>query len=291
MNPIDQLHSFIKTYVKKQLGRICHFSGVYRFAMTGKAIIVVFHSISDNADGNPIASSPEKFEQFCRYFQKHFHVISMNELVERLMGGKDISYNLVITFDDGYRDNFTKAIPILKKYNLPATFYIATDYIDSTFQTWWDIQNNVTTEWMSWDQIRKMHRMGFEIGAHTMTHADLGSIDASSCQKEVLGSFDRIEKEVGYRPKFFSYPYGGKKNLSALNHKVLKQISIPHIAAAYGGLVYQDSTPSFLHRLPIGHWFQTPEQFAFELTQLALKKPKSDDAIPERTSHYSIIPE
>jgi peptidoglycan/xylan/chitin deacetylase (PgdA/CDA1 family) len=251
--------------------------------MPDMAIIVVFHSICDNSDASPIVNRTKKFEQFCRFFKKHFTVVSMSDLIGSVQKHRDLTGQMVITFDDGYKDNYLNAVPILRKYDLPATFYIATDYIGTEFQTWWDQKAGVRTKWADWDDIRSMHRMGFEIGAHTMTHANLGQIDEETCKKEVVGSFDRIEKELGVRPKFFSYPYGGREHLSARNHWVLRNIPIEFVASAYGGFVSSHSDPAFLCRLPIAHWYQTPEQFGFELIMHAQRRSEEDTA--ERVSH------
>lgn len=208
----------------------------------------------------------------------------MSSLIDKLSNGKDLTGCMVITFDDGYRDNYLNAVPILQRYELPALFYIVSNYIGTDTQTWWDQKAGVRTKWADWDEIRSMHKMGFDIGAHTMTHANLGEIDPVTCRSEVVGSFDRIEKELGTRPKFFSYPYGGREHLSAPNREVLQQIPVNYTASAYGGFVSNHSDPSFLCRLPIGHWFRTPEQFGFELIMLGRKH--TEESSSHRTSYH-----
>ena len=276
---VSFIPQFVKFAVKKHLGSASYRLGLYPHFAAGKAIVVVFHSICDHADQSPIATSPPKFEQFCRFFKNNFNVISMGELVLKLERGLDVTGDLVITFDDGYKDNLTNAVPILKKHDLPALFYVVTDYVCTDTQTWWDQKAGVETRWLDWDEVREMHRMGFEIGAHTKTHANLGEIHTDTCRDEVLESFDRLEKELGKRPRFFSYPYGGKEHLSLSNQRVLQEIKIPYVAGAFGGFVSNGTDPAFICRLPIGHWFRTPEQFGFELLMLAKREPSTAEHV------------
>jgi peptidoglycan/xylan/chitin deacetylase (PgdA/CDA1 family) len=88
------------------------------------------------------------------------------------MGG-----TLSITFDDGYRDNYEVAAPILKRLDLPATFFVTTGFIGTRRVAPWD-QNLVRQPgWMDWDQVRSLASQGFEIGCHTDTHIDMGTAD------------------------------------------------------------------------------------------------------------------
>ena len=69
------------------------------------------------------------FERYCRFFRRHFRVVPLRDLVERLERGQTLNRELAITFDDGYRDNFENAAPVLEKLSLPATFFIVTQWM------------------------------------------------------------------------------------------------------------------------------------------------------------------
>lgn len=103
----------------------------------GKLHIFIFHRVLDNPDplfpGEPDCA---RFDQIASILSALFNVIPLAEAVDRLKNNDLPSRAACITFDDGYRDNYTNALPILRKYNLPATVFIATDYIQG--ETMWN---------------------------------------------------------------------------------------------------------------------------------------------------------
>ena len=99
----------------------------------------MYHRVAELVnDPWQLAVSPANFESHLQLLHKNYRVISVRELVANL-GKKSIpSRTVCITFDDGYRDNHSTAKPLLEKYNCPATFFIATEYIDQQRSFWWD---------------------------------------------------------------------------------------------------------------------------------------------------------
>lgn len=99
-------------------------------------LILFYHSVKKNIDRRidpSIVVSPKNFEWQLAYFASTRQVISLDEYVDALYSGRSLpSKNVIITFDDGYKDNFTVVYPLLKKYRLPATFFLATGYMDGT---------------------------------------------------------------------------------------------------------------------------------------------------------------
>jgi peptidoglycan/xylan/chitin deacetylase (PgdA/CDA1 family) len=84
-----------------------------------------------------LAVTPEGFDQQCAYLTKHYNVISLDEMVERLAAGEPQPPRAVaLTFDDGYLDNFTQAFPILQRHGLNGTFYVTTNCIDNRELFW-----------------------------------------------------------------------------------------------------------------------------------------------------------
>lgn len=107
--------------------------------------ILAYHRIMDFPpdyllDEGVISTSPDIFEQEMEFCAEHFHLINFKILKDCLEGRQALpEHPLIITFDDGYRDNYTHAFPILKKYGLPATVFLTVDHINSSEPFWWDI--------------------------------------------------------------------------------------------------------------------------------------------------------
>ncbi len=151
--PVDTSYSLsFKSKVLKQLHLGFYLSGIsslYGWIRTqikqeSVAVILMYHSVPEAVTGRWIdpsnSLSPEVFEQHMRFLSQHRHVVSIDRLVQQLEQGEPIRQGTVaITFDDGYLDNLTVAAPILAKYHLPATIYLATDYMATGENQWIDI--------------------------------------------------------------------------------------------------------------------------------------------------------
>ncbi|MBI4092787.1 MAG: polysaccharide deacetylase family protein [Candidatus Kerfeldbacteria bacterium] len=104
---------------------------------------------------------------------------------------------VAINFDDGKRNIYTNAIPILNRAGLKSTFYIVTNYADGTHQP------N-----MRWPEIMAVHRQGHEIGAHTRTHRNLKKLNQEQRIAEIRGSRKDLERHDITNVQTFAYPYG-----------------------------------------------------------------------------------
>lgn len=104
--------------------------------------------------------------------------------------------SVVLTFDDGYRDFYTDAFPILKKYQVKATEYVISGFLN--------LPNNLTKE-----QLKEVAQSGLvEIGAHTVHHLALGGANAKKAQGEIESSKIQLEQEINQPVVSFAYPYG-----------------------------------------------------------------------------------
>ena len=110
-------------------------------------IILLYHRVNPDDDALFPATSVSVFEKQARYLAQNFKVLPLGELIRRIECGAAVEpLTLAITFDDGYMDNFRFAHPILKKYELPATLFVATGYIGNRSIMWndrlaWSIRN------------------------------------------------------------------------------------------------------------------------------------------------------
>ncbi len=115
--------------------------------------------------------------------------------------------SVVITFDDGYADNFAHAFPILKQYNIPASIFLVSQYVDQANH--WDAEGELAHRpLMNWRQIQEMDAQGIRFGAHTRTHVDLTAAPPSQAEIEIASSRTDIESELGRPVETFAYPFG-----------------------------------------------------------------------------------
>jgi len=250
------------------LGRGIVSSGLHRVFLRGSAVIVAFHRVND-ALNDSLTTSSRSFEAFCRFFQANFDVICLDDLVQRLTAGESIQNAVAITFDDGYIDNFEVAAPILRKLALPATFFVATSFLGSTTIPWWDRELSERPSWMTWDNVRTLSKEGFDIGAHTRTHVDLGAVDGAEAVAEIVGSREDLREQLGKAPEHFAFPYGQPSNLSESNRQRVRDAGFKSCVSCFGALTEPRTDPFHLPRVAIAPWLRSPEQFVFDIVARA----------------------
>jgi peptidoglycan/xylan/chitin deacetylase (PgdA/CDA1 family) len=100
------------------------------------SVIYMFHRLTDDNSGLREGVRVELFEAFCALLAKHYEVLPLVEIVRRIRSGRVSSREVAITFDDGYSDNYHLALPVLRRYHLPATVFVTTDFINGKSYPW-----------------------------------------------------------------------------------------------------------------------------------------------------------
>src|SRR5438046_2088012 len=255
----------MKGSIKSLLGRIVFESRLTAILLRNAAVIVAFHRVQDTAGSDGLTISVAMFERYCRLFRRHFRVVSLRDLVHRLERGLALDRDLAITFDDGYRDNFENAVPVLEKLSLPATFFVVSQWIGTDVVPWWDSAQGARHPWMTWDEVRSLHRKGFDIGAHTRTHADLGRVVDSQAREEIFGGKHEVEQHLGAPVELFAYPYGRSDNIVDSNRDLVKAAGFRCCCSCFGGINSSRSDPFHLARIPISPWYSSLGLFGFEV--------------------------
>lgn len=134
----------MRLLLKKLIGIFFFATGAYFVlqwwygSKKNRAVVLMYHRIIDDAlllNPHVVSASVEAFEQQMQYLSKHYHVVSAEEFAKMTTIPPK---TVVITFDDGYADNYTNAFPILKKYALPAIIFLTTGNMDAKQLFWWD---------------------------------------------------------------------------------------------------------------------------------------------------------
>lgn len=216
------------------------------------------------------------------YKEKGFEFVS----IDTLLNAGCLSLNrkkVNVSFDDGFKDVFTYAYPILKKYGIPFTVYITTDMPDGKADLWWlqmekelgveDYEGMIKEIYKShspmgekmheltntspdlelcrevsitWEELKKMIDSGLcTIGSHTVSHPGLDRLDAKSCFNELVDSRSRIKEELSLDTIHFSYPHSMQNDLVI---KAVVEAGYASAALGYGGKVRRGDNPYCLKR-------------------------------------------
>jgi peptidoglycan/xylan/chitin deacetylase (PgdA/CDA1 family) len=184
---------------------------------SGTLTVLYYHRVSDLCR-DPITIGIADFEKQIRYLKNHYKVWNTDELKACLQQGGRLhgSRNVLITFDDGYEDNYGNAFPILQKTGCEAIFFISTGLIGSEQRFTHDLrmQPDITFSNMSWTQVQTMAAAGMSIGVHSHTHADLGGMKHKDAVAEIDQSVETFRHHLLQEPEWMSFPFGKEKNYS-----------------------------------------------------------------------------
>lgn len=199
-------------------------------ATTLRLPILMYHYIrtppSTRVDllGYRLSVAPDVFQSQMDWLAIHgYHPVNFNQVRAYFAGAEPLPSNpVVITLDDGYRDLYTAAYPILKAHGFTAVAYIVSSFVD---------QGPYVTR----AQVVEMDRGGIEIASHTVHHANLAGMSYAGAMNELVQSKQWLEKLVGHPVVDFAYPSGKFSPMVMLaveqagyNTAVTEQVSITH---------------------------------------------------------------
>jgi peptidoglycan/xylan/chitin deacetylase (PgdA/CDA1 family) len=178
-------------------------AGAAALGQTVSVPIITYHLIEDQvapsaAGAGGLVVSALEFGQQMDYLAIHgFHPVTLSDVSEAVAGRMTLPPKAVaITFDDGNRDNFTEAYPILRARGFVATFFVITGFVGRP-------------SCVTWDQLRTMQQGGMEIGSHTVDHRRLTSLSEADLLWELRASRKALLANLGAAPAVLSYPFGG----------------------------------------------------------------------------------
>lgn len=158
----------------------------------------------------------------------------------------------VLTFDDGYQDNFVEGLPVLEKHNVPATVFVITGDIAARGKSWDEAGEKLPADLMSWETLSILTKKGWEIGSHAHEHIHLARHPVERQEAEIRRSILEIEENLGETPVSFAYPYG---SYNEATKNVLRQTPIKYavtINSADNGKPVSEEDRLELSRVSIG---------------------------------------
>ncbi len=178
--------------------------------------VIYYHDIVAGEGNGAQQTNVEIFKKQMEYIAENgYKTITFDDIEN----GEDISFKdkyVLITFDDGWRSNYSEIFDFMKEKKIKYNIFLAVG----------EISNN--PDYLTWEQIREMHNSGLVgFGAHTYSHVSMKDIEEIDTKKEIIKANDKIFEEVGFYPADFCYPYGyfsEKSNTYLLENTKYKRI-------------------------------------------------------------------
>ncbi len=199
--------------------------------------ILAYHRVGDQAEIYSV--SPADFERQMKYLADNgYTAISLKEMFTGFAGQQRLPAKpVVITFDDGYADNYWTALPILQKYGMKATVFIITGQVGQP-------------DYLSWEQIAHMQRQGMEIGSHTVNHVTLTEIPPDERNHEIAAAKAALDANLDEAVEFLAYPFG---QYDIALYPLLRQAGYKGACSGVIGLNQAGDDPYSLKRVNIPH--------------------------------------
>jgi peptidoglycan/xylan/chitin deacetylase (PgdA/CDA1 family) len=174
-----------------------------------RSVVLGYHGVGESRlreDPSLLQVSPQRFRAQLELLREAgFRFVTMAGFARRASGAVPEPGLAVVTFDDGMRNNHAVALPILSEYGIPATVYVTIGFIGG-YSPW--IGPDGDGAMMLEPELRELVAAGWELGAHTMTHPDLSTLDYSACRAEIEDSRTALERITGVPVQTFAYPFG-----------------------------------------------------------------------------------
>ncbi len=202
---------------------------LYQKVLLGKpASILMYHSVSRSEHFFTV--TPEDFAEQMKYLHdQNYSVVSFRDLLFLVTHKKPIPQKtVVLTFDDGYADNYTEVFPIIKKYNFPITIFLTTGFVGQSRV----LRTGESMPILSLAQIHEMYESGLvSFEAHGHTHHKLVHLDVAAMTEEITDSKKYIEETLGWPTSVYAYTAG------RYDEKVLSVIApiFPYVVSVHAG--------------------------------------------------------
>jgi peptidoglycan/xylan/chitin deacetylase (PgdA/CDA1 family) len=146
-----------------------------------------------------LSVTPDNFRAQMAYLaQNGYSTVDLYDLSLAIANKRELPPNpVIITLDDGYRDNYEYAFPILQEFGFKATIFIPTEFLDLG-----------NPNYLTWDMVHEMAAYGIRFEVHSRTHPDLSNQERDFLIWEILGPQETLAAHLGYTPRYFAYPGG-----------------------------------------------------------------------------------
>lgn len=211
--------------------------------------ILTYHRVNDTHPNDRLSVRTDAFAAQMEYLTRNHPVLSLSEAFSSLQSrGGRAEAGVAVTFDDGYLDNFERALPILERFSVRAAFFIVTGIAGTrqVIERYRDCCEKDAS--MDWGQVKELLNRGHEVGGHGRTHCELAGLEGEELDREITGCRGDLEVATGRSPSFFCYPRGSE------NPRVRSRVAASGFEAAltiYPGANVAGCDPYALRRTEI----------------------------------------
>jgi len=240
--------------------------------------VLIYYKVN-TLPGNTLSIAPQMFSRQLRFLKEHYAIISPEQLINVVANGGTLPRKAVLlTFDDGYRDVYDNAYPVLKEMGLKALICPATDYIGADTPFPHDERLPMANPALDWTHLRAMQDV-FTVGSHTQSHRVLTTLPLHVAKEEIFASKALLEDRLGCAVQFFSYPKGASGEFAQSLEDMVR-------AAGYLASFVTLTGPNTLEHVRRGKWLRRYHVEPFDDFMFARLLDGSCDAIALKDTRW-----
>jgi len=274
----------LKVFFIKLLNAVIFYLKIYRFLGTRHRVVLLYHRV-------------ERDRLIKKYRLKGIFVSDVNfERQMQYLSKSSRKNKVIVTFDDGYKDTYLHAVPILNKYSVRAIFFVTTNFINRKMYMWIDVLNQYANQHslseeefknlskyikslslsersifltalsdaelpydssMSWEDLAIVSQ-SHVVGNHTASHPNFSNESPETIKEEILDAKKEIENELSVSDIYFAYPDGDLGKNPNQTKAILQSLGYKYCFTARRGVWREVDDSYFINRIPIHYWDDLP---------------------------------
>jgi peptidoglycan/xylan/chitin deacetylase (PgdA/CDA1 family) len=214
--------------------------------------VLMYHKVND-LEGNPLSVPCAVFdEQMSLLGELGYTVVSLDAVLDHYAEGTPLPEGAVlITFDDGYRDNLANAMPILRKHGYPAVLFVPIGYLDDRRPLPHEehlAARGLLNETLDWSELAELEAGGVRIESHGISHRPLADLEVDEAAREIALAKLRLEERLGRPVRAFAYVKGSEAHYKPVHLSLLRQAGYEVAFTSVSGANSAATDPLRLHR-------------------------------------------
>lgn len=214
--------------------------------------VLMYHKVND-LPGNPLSVPVGLFdEQMAQLHELGFTVVGLDDVLAYYGDGAELpERSVLITFDDGYRDNLEHAAPVLERHGYPAVLFVPIAYLDDRLPLPHEERlaaRGIVNSTLDWGELAELEAAGVRIESHGISHRPLADLALDEAAREIVLSKLRLEDRLGRQVRSFAYVKGSEAHYKPVHLSLLRQAGYDVAFTSVSGSNARGTDPLRLHR-------------------------------------------
>jgi peptidoglycan/xylan/chitin deacetylase (PgdA/CDA1 family) len=248
----DHLKQLLKNSVYRTIGETATGVGAVNGHPQRTLRVLMYHKINDVPENSVTVPTGLFDEQMAQLGELGYRPVSLDDVLAHYVDRAPLPPKAVlITFDDGYRDNLENAVPVLQRYGYPAVIFVPIGYLDGSQPLPHDehlATHGVLNRTLDWAQLAELEGRGVRIESHGIGHKPLADLEVDEAAREVVLSKLRLEERLGRPVRAFAYVKGSEAHYRPVHLSLLRQAGYDLAFTSISGSNGPHTDPLQLHR-------------------------------------------